>query len=145
MDSKDRRQLELLPARNEPHVVEVTPELIRSIRLQPTLLRAWNLAQNLAVLEDKQVYLELEIDGSHWTKIRKGLASPPADERFVRYLDVIRNEIPLIWLVEARGYDWMSLRKHRSDEAARIEELERENAELKRSMIRWAQAQRGEL
>lgn len=103
------------------------------------------MAQNLAALEDKQVYGELDMDASHWTKIRKGLASPPADERFVRYFDVVRNEIPLIWLVEARGYDWMSLRKHRSDEARRIAELEEENAELKRSMTRWVQASKGAL
>lgn len=145
MDSKDRSQLELLPPRVNPYVAEVTPELIRSISRQPTLLGAWNLAQNLAALEDKQVYLELDMDASHWTKIRKGLASPPADERFVRYFDVVRNEIPLIWLVEQRGYDWMSLRKHRSDEARRIEELEEENAALKRAMSMWAQASKGAL
>lgn len=145
MDSRERNQLELLPPRINPYVAEVTPELIRSICRQPTLLGAWNLAQNLAALEDKQVYDVLGMDASHWTKIRKGLASPPADERFVRYFDVVRNEIPLIWLVEARGYDWMSLRKHRSDEARRIEELEEENAALKRSMSMWVQASKGDL
>lgn len=104
MDSKDRDQLELLPA-VEAHWEPVTPELIRSIRRQPTLLGAWNLAQNMAALEDKQVYSPLGIDASHWTKIRRGLASPPADERFVHYMDIVRSEAPLIWLVEARGYE----------------------------------------
>lgn len=142
MDSKDRHQLELLPGA-EPHVEPVTPEIINSIRRRSTLLGAWNYAQNFAALEDKQCYQPLGIDSSHWTKIGKGTASPPADERFVRYMDVVRNEFPLIWLVEARGYDWTTLRKHRSDHERRIAELESENRDLRRAMTLWAEAQKG--
>lgn len=142
MDSKDRHQLELLPSA-EPHVEPVTPELINSIRRRSTFLAAWNFAQDFAGLEDKQCYQPLGIDSSHWTKIRRGLASPPADERFGRYMDVVHNEIPLIWLVESRGYDWRSLRKHRSDEQRRIAELESENRDLKRSMYLLADAMKG--
>ena len=143
MTSKDRSQLELLPPRLDPHVVEVTAELIRSIRKQPTLLGAWCLAQDLAALEDKEVYSELDMDASHWTKIRRGRASPPADERFVRYFDAVQNEIPLIWLVEARGYDWTSLRKHRSAEARRIAELEGAVADRDRTIRLMVEAMKG--
>jgi hypothetical protein len=141
-DSKVRHQLELLPTQ-EPYVEPVTPELVRLVKRKPTFLAAWNLAQTHADLEDKQCYQPLGIEASHWTKIGKGLASPPGDERFVRYMDVVRNEIPLIWLVEARGYDFLSLRKHRSDHERRIAELEEENRELKRSMVRWVEASKG--
>lgn len=142
MDSKLKTQLELLPSA-EPHVEPVTPELIRSIQRRPTLLAAWNFAQDFAALEDKQCYSPLGIDASHWSKIRSGKASPPADERFTRYFDVVSNEIPLVWLVESRGYDWMSLRKHRSDVQRRIAELESENRDLKRSMFLLADAMKG--
>lgn len=134
MDSEDRKQLDLLRSSPiaPPHVEPVTPELIRSIKKRPTLLAAWNFAQNFAALEDKQVYEPLQIDSSHWTKIGKGTASPPADERFVQYFDVVQNEFPLIWLAEARGYDWMTIRKHRSCEQRRISELETEVQDLRR-------------
>ncbi len=131
MDSENRQQLELLD-RSEPHVEAVTPELIRSIRRRTTFLAAWNFSQDFAGLEDKQCYGPLKIDSSHWTKIRKGNASPPGDERFDRYLDLTRNEIPLIWWVERRGYDWLSLRKHQDDKDRRINELEQKVADYER-------------
>ena len=123
MGSKDRKQLELLPS-EQPHVEAVTADLVARVRRLPTFLRAWNYAQDIAQLEDKSVYERLEIDVSHWTKIRKGKASPPADERFVSYFDAVQNDIPLIWLAEARGYDFLSMRKHFASE------LEKRNAEL---------------
>lgn len=141
-DSDKRKQMELLP-KHEPHVEPMTPELIRSIRKRSTLLAAWNFAQDFAALEDKECYQPLGIDSSHWTKIGKGLASPPADERFTRYFDVVQNEIPLVWLVESRGYDFLSLRKHRDDKDRRICELEQELADEKRLSRRLAEYQRG--
>lgn len=142
MDSESRHQFELLPRTGGPHVEPVTPELIRTIRRRTTFLAAWNFAQDFAALQDKQVYDPLGIDSSHWTKIRKGNASPPGDERFNRYLDIVQNEIPLIWWAEHRGYDWTTIRKHRSAEQRRIAQLETENAELKRSMQLWVEAHR---
>ena len=121
MDSAKRHQFELLPSA-EPHQEPVTPELVASIRRRPTFLRAWHFAQEFAGLEDKQCYGPLQIDSSHWTKIKNGSASPPADERFTRYLDVVHNEIPLIWLAESRGYDWLTIRKHQSDDQRVIAE-----------------------
>ena len=142
MTSEVRNQLDLLPA-VQAHSEPVTPELIRSIRRRPTFLAAWNFAVDFAALEDKQVYSPLGIDTSHWSKIRSGRAFPPADERFSRFFDIVQNEIPLVWLVESRGYDWMSLRKHRSDEQRRIAELEQENRDLRRVLTLQAEFQRG--
>jgi hypothetical protein len=142
MTSEVRKQLELLPAAHA-HAEPVTPELIRSIRKRPTFLAAWNFAADFSALEDKQVYGPLGIDSSHWSKIRAGRGYPPADERFVRFFDVVQNEIPLVWLVESRGYDWMSLRKHRSDEQRRIAELEQENRDLRRAFGLYAEIQKG--
>ncbi|HZO22806.1 MAG TPA: hypothetical protein VFB37_09920 [Steroidobacteraceae bacterium] len=133
MESKIRHQLELLPERQSPHVEPVTSELIQTIKRRQTFLAAWNFAQDFAGLEHKEVYVPLGIDAAHYTKIRNGTASPPADERFNRYLEIVGNEIPLIWWAESRGYDWLTIRKHRSNEQRRIAELEAENQDLKRA------------
>ena len=142
MRSESRTQLELLPNRLQPHVEPLTPELIAAIRRKSTLSQVWKFSQDHADLEDKQVYSVLDMDSSQWTKIRKGQMWPPCDERFGRYMDLVGNEFPLVWLAESRGYDFLTMRKHRSDQERRIAELEEENRALKRSMRHWAEAQR---
>lgn len=131
MTSKARQQLELLPSQ-QAHVEEVTPDLIARVRRRSTFTAAWNYAQEISCLEDKAVYEALQIDGSHWTKIKRGRASPPGDERFIQFAHVVQNKIPLIWHCEAHGYDFTTLRQHRSDTERRLEEVERENADLRR-------------
>lgn len=143
MNSEKKQQLELLPTPSEPHIEPVTPDTIRSIRRRRTLLAAWNFAQDFAGLDHKQCWGPLGIDSSHWTKIRSGDASPPADERFLKFFDVVGNEFPLIWLAEARGYDWTTIQKHRSSEQQRISELEGENRDLKRALGLLWDAQKG--
>ena len=142
MTSEARKQLDLLPAA-QAHSEPITPELIRSIRKRPTFLAAWNFAADFSALEDKQIYQPLGIDSSHWSKIRAGRGYPPADERFGRFLDIVQNEIPLVWLVESRGYDWMSLRTHRSDSERRVAELEQEVRDLRRLFALQAEMQKG--
>lgn len=136
MDSKDRKQLDLLDGgrRREPHVEEVTPQLIRSIARKPTMLDAWNMSCADSGLQDKEIYGPLKIDQSHWTKITKGTASPPADHRFVQFMDIVGNEYPLIWLAESRGYDFLSMRKHQSELERQLEEKEKEIAAHKRTI-----------
>jgi hypothetical protein len=134
MDSKSRKQLELLTGRDQPHVEEVTPQLIRLIRNKPTFLSAWNFAAQTSELEDKQIYGPLNLDASHWTKITKGTASPPADERFLKFFDVVKNEYPLIWLCEHRGYDFTTLRRHRSELEEQLEAKDKEIADHKRTI-----------
>lgn len=133
MTSISGNQLELLPSA-QPHVEEMTPELVQSIKRRPTFLAAWNFAVDFSALEDKQVYGQLDIDASHWSKIRAGRAFPPADDRFNRFLDVVHNEIPLVWWAEKRGYDWSTIRKHRSSEQRQIADLQDEVRGLKRTL-----------
>jgi hypothetical protein len=142
MRSENRPQLELLPNRSEPHVEPVTPELIRAVRRKSTFAEAWRFAQDHADLDDKQCYDPLRMDASHWSKIRKGQAWPPADARYGQYMDVVRNEIPLIWLVESRGYDFLTVRKHMDDSQRRIAELERKVADQDRTIRLLVDARR---
>jgi len=133
MTSKDRKQLELLPERVSPHVEPLTPELIQMIRRRKDFVDAWNFAQDFAALDNKQVYDVLDVDPSHVTKIQKQRASPPG-RVFNSYLDLVGNEFPLIWWAESRGYDWTTIRKHRSAEQRHIAALQQENADLKRAL-----------
>ena len=133
MDSKDRQQLELLPAQEKPHVEPITPELIHMVRRRRTFVDAWNFAQEFAALDNKQVYGVLSVDPSHVTKIQNERASPPG-KIFNSYLDLVGNEFPLIWWAESRGYDWLSIRRHRSNEQRRIAELEQKVAEQDRML-----------
>lgn len=131
MTSKARNQLELLPSQ-QAHVEEVTPDFIARVRRKTTLLDAWKYSQEISCLDDKAVYEPLGIDGSHWTKIKGGRASPPADERFTRFMDRVQNDVLAIWLAEIRGYDWSTIRKHRSSAERELEEVRQENADLRR-------------
>jgi hypothetical protein len=115
-------QLDLL-IKPKPEVDEVPLEMIRR---RPTLLRAFQLAQDASGLEDKEIYGALDIDASHWTRIKNGTASLALND-FVPFMHVVRNEIPLIWIAEKSGYDWSTIRKHRSD-------LERENERLRQEL-----------
>jgi hypothetical protein len=132
--SKERNQLELLPSAGlNPVVEEVTPQLVSRIRRLPTLLSAWNYAQTLAAVDDKALASLVDIDPSHWTKIGQGRASPPADERFTRYMDVLQSDVPLVWLAESRGYDFLSMKRHQND-------IERQLAEARQTIADYERA-----
>lgn len=122
------RQIELI-AKNKPEPVDIPLDLIRR---RTSFIKAVQLAIDTSGLEDKEIYGELELDAAAFSRIRKGTAWLPQDERLVRFLDVVHNDIPLIWLAEARGYDWSTIRKKRSATERRLEEVERENADLRR-------------
>lgn len=139
MKAKNLRQLDL-PEVQAPgglpvaRVIDPIP-LLPMIRSTSTLQRATEFARELCGLQDKQIYDVVGIDSGHFSRIKSGSASWPQDERWLKSLNVMRTEIPVIWQVEALGYDWTTLRKHRSDleqqlEAAngRIRELEHDAA-----------------
>lgn len=125
--SKNLSQLDLLEKqRPQPAVIDPL-SMLSTITRRPTLLRSINLAAEVSGLEDKQIYDAIGIDASHWTRIKNGTASMPLDECFLNFLNVVGNEIPLIWLAERRGYDWGTVRKHCST-------LEDENRKLKKEL-----------
>lgn len=80
------------------------------VRAQPTLLAAIKLCITAAGFEaDKQVYRELGIDAGHWSRIMRGDAHFPVD-KLPELMDLCGNEVPLMWLLHARGYDVATLR-----------------------------------
>lgn len=122
------RQIDLIP-KIAPHVEDVPLEMIRR---RPTFIRACHLSMDMSNLEDKQIYGPLDLDPGAFSRIRKGSAWLPQDERLGRFMDITQNEVPLIWLAESRGYDWSTIRKHRSREDRELEEAKQEIADLRR-------------
>lgn len=85
------------------------------VMAQPSLLAAIKLCISLAGFEaDKQVYRPLGIDAGHWTRILRGEAHFPVD-KLGDLMDLCGNEVPLLWLVHARGYDASHLRKRETE------------------------------
>jgi hypothetical protein len=134
MKPKDVRQLELPAVRPVAHVskarlVDPIP-LLPTIRNLPTLHRSIEFARELSNLEDKQIYDVVGIDAGSFSRMTKGSAWYPQDERWLKTLNVMRTEIPVIWQVEALGYDWTTLRKHKTDLEERVERAEARVREL---------------
>lgn len=85
------------------------------IRRQPSLLCAVKLCISMGGLSaDKEVYVPLGIDAGHWTRITRGEAHFPID-KLVDLMDLCGNEAPLLWLLDARGYQIDGLRRKESE------------------------------
>lgn len=105
---------------------EVTPQ---EIAREKTLGGAIGLCAKAAGLEPKQVQDAIKSDKaqfSRWTDDKEGITWG----KFAALMDVCGNDAPLLWMLQARGYDLASLRKQESEteRALRIakEELARE-------------------
>ena len=122
-------QPELALAR-KPQPVTIQPEIV--IR-QPNLLAAIVLCIQASGLEEKEVYLSLEIDAGHWTRIMKGDAHFPVN-KLNQLMDLCGNEAPLIWLAHSRGKGLVLLKS----EAERRAEQAEHRAEEAEKKLEWA-------
>lgn len=88
---------------------------------QRSLSQAIALCVQMSGLDDKEVYLPLEIDAGHWTRIMKGDAHFPVN-KLIPLMDMCGNEAPLMWLANSRGYGLVVLQteSERRAEAAEI-------------------------
>lgn len=134
MKSKDLRQLDLPVMKPVEHVAR--PQIVDAISLLPTIRNIRTLhgsiefARELSGLEDKEIYDRVGIDSGAFSRMKAGSAWYPQDERWLTILNTMHTEIPVIWQVEALGYDWSSLRKHQTDLEARLEQAEKRVREL---------------
>lgn len=122
MKSKDLSTLEHpeLPLVRKPQRIKISDELLTR---QKNLAGAIALCIQLSGLDDKEIYLTLEIDAGHWTRIKKGEAHFPVN-KLDELMELCGNEVPLYWQLMHRGYDPHSLRKQET-------ETERENRLLR--------------
>lgn len=124
--------------------LNIKPEMqsidIKSIDAQTSFTQALVLCQSLSGLDDKQITGQGGIvkDTAQWSRIRSGQHFFPQDQLNLM-MDKCGNEAPLIWLARRRGYNLVEMetetqRQLRLEKEAR-EEVERENAMLKRLLI----------
>jgi len=99
---------------------EKTEVPITLVMRQTTLAQAIALCVQVSGLEDKEVYLSLDIDAGHWTRIMRGDAHFPVN-KLGDLMDLCGNEAPLIWLATRRGYGLVLLK---TEAERRIEALE---------------------
>lgn len=122
-------QPELALAR-KPNLVEVPLDLVMK---QTTFTGAIALCVQLSGLEEKEVYLSLDVDPGHWTRIMKGDAHFPVN-KLNAMMDLCGNEAPLMWLSTMRGYGLVVL-KTEAERRAEVAEGRAKEAEIK---LAWA-------
>ena len=69
---------------------------------QKCMSKAIALCVQASGLDDKEIYLSLEIDAGNWSRIVKGDAHFPVN-KLCQLMDLCGNEAPLMWLAHARG------------------------------------------
>jgi len=109
---------------------EAQPVSDEVIRMQADMISAIKLAIQVSGREPKQLYSDLGIDKATWSKILDGQFSFPTN-KYRQFMDLVGNEIPLIWLAYSRGYALIPMRDAKDK---RIQELETKNAELQKEL-----------
>ena len=105
---------------------------------QQNFISAIKLCIQVSGLDEKEIYIPLQVDAGHWSRIMKGDAHFPVN-KLSDLMNLCENEIPLIWWANKRGYELTPLESE-LEQQLRIErekliESERENALLKKLLI----------
>lgn len=120
----DQAELALVRA---PQQAAVPIELVRA---QRSAAAAFTLACSVSGLEDKEVYLALDIDAGYFSNIKKGKATLQADLAH-RFCQIVGNTIYLEWQAFQVGCTLVVIKseaERRADvERARADGLEAEN------------------
>jgi hypothetical protein len=125
-DSKTLSQLGLRLKSQQAVLVE-----LESVSRQPSFNAAIVLCVQCSGLDRKQVYSALGIDAATWSRIESGQAHFPVN-KLEQLMDLCGNEAPLMWLVNARGYDWDSVREKQNALEKKLSDATVEIADLKR-------------
>lgn len=128
-----------LPLARKADRVDIPLDLVIK---QPSLAAAISLCVQASGLEEKEVYLPLEIDAGHWTRIMKGDAHFPVN-KLNGLMDMCGNEAPLMWLSHSRGYGLVILKteaERRAEAAERALNEEREKVKLLTNLLQGKSA-----
>lgn len=124
-----------LPLARKADRIDIPLDLVLK---QPTMSSAIALCVQASGLEEKEVYLPLEIDAGHWTRITKGDAHFPVN-KLNGLMDLCGNEAPLMWLANSRGYGLVILKteaERRAEAAERALEEERSKVRLLTDLLK---------
>lgn len=102
---RESKNLQVVAAQSELPLVRpmkpapVANEVVRSCK---DMLAAFNLAVNVSGLEEKEIYVALDIDPSHWSRMRKGESHFPLN-KIEELCALLRNDILLDYFAWKRG------------------------------------------
>ena len=93
---------------------------------QPSMTEALILSQTLAGLDDKEICGKGSPvnDTATWSRIKSGTNNFPQDN-LIKWMNVMQNEVPLIWLADRMGYSLTP----KETETQRLLRIEREKAQ----------------
>ena len=92
------------------------------------------LCVRAAGLEPKQIQSDLRWDKAQWSRWESG-AEGVVWPKFVALMDHCGNDAPLLWMLNARGYDLASVRKRESEIEKQNRLLREENTALRRVLL----------
>ncbi|MEO1035202.1 MAG: hypothetical protein AAFX44_06535 [Pseudomonadota bacterium] len=112
----------------EPSAPEPIDLPLAVIAARPTLKSAILLSAEVSGLSDKQIYGPLDISPAHWSRIKTGSMHFP-ENKLDHFMDVVGNEIPLIWQATRRNKQLVPMRstveQERDEARAEVADLRR--------------------
>jgi hypothetical protein len=107
---------------------------IEVVRAQKTAAAAFTLACSVSGLEDKEIYLALEIDAGYFSNIKKGKATLQAD-LYRKFCDVVGNSVYPEWIAYQLGCTLVMV-KTEAERRAESAERERDEAIRENKLMR---------
>lgn len=105
---------------------EVTPQ---EIARETSLGGAISLCAKAAGLEPKEIQALLKTDKAQWSRWESG-AEGVVWPKFVALMDACGNDAPLLWMLNARGYDLSSLRRKETELEKKLREANERIAQM---------------
>ena len=113
---------------------------LSEVARKPTLGRAIEYCAELAgcsydkELEHAMAKHGVKVDATQLTRWKQGGEGIKWD-KFCAVMDVCGNDAPLLWMVNARGYDLSSMHKRESEIERELRLAKEENAALRRALL----------
>jgi hypothetical protein len=102
---------------------------IEVVRAQKNAAAAFTLACTVSGLEDKEIYLSLDIDAGYFSNIKKGKATLQAD-LVAKFCDTVGNLIYVEWMAYQMGCTLVMV-KTEAERRAELAERRAHEAEMK--------------
>ena len=104
---------------------------------QSSMTKALHLCQTLSGKDDAQFYGAGGIvkDQAQWSRIMGPSSHNFPHEKLNLFMDLAGNEVPLMWLLQSRGYDLNSLHLLESETEKKLRMSQEENAALRRVLL----------
>src|SRR5688500_14695063 len=128
LSSPDQMGLQLPTPRRAPR--PFTLDEVRALKSESEAIR---FSVSCSGYESKEVPMLFGIDAGQWSNILNGKKHFPHDRRN-EFMDFVGNEILLMYGCESRGYDFSTLRPHRSSVEIELEASKRREAELQQKL-----------